>query len=215
MASFWYWGSYRIGFCERLLEASPVSGRANARRLQGRPATAQGLAHQQWWQYLCDNVFKKEKPLHNSILQQERGVRICERNNCADTKVSEGGAPGAGAEIPLQPLDKTMASQAVTLQPMEVHVEQTSTCSLWREDPTPEQVDAQMRLWPCGESALEQVYWQDLSTSEGPVMEQSVPEEEGPTLEQFVENCLPWRDPMLEQGKSVRRKEEQRQSVMN
>ncbi|GAB0175634.1 hypothetical protein GRJ2_000028600 [Grus japonensis] len=55
--------------------------------------------------------------------QSRRGVRRCERNNSADTKVSEeggaGGAPGAGAEIPLQPLEKTMVRQAVPLQPME------------------------------------------------------------------------------------------------
>ena len=30
-----------------------------------------------------------------------------------------GGAPGAGAEIPLQPMEKTMVRQAVPLQPME------------------------------------------------------------------------------------------------
>ncbi|GAB0188514.1 acid sphingomyelinase-like phosphodiesterase 3b [Grus japonensis] len=56
-------------------------------------------------------------------LQPERGVRICERNSSADTKVSAeggaGGAPGARAEIPLQPVEKTMMSQAVPLQPME------------------------------------------------------------------------------------------------
>ena len=55
----------------------------------------------------------------------ERGVRICERNKSADTKVSEegggGGAPGVGAQIPLQPMEKTMVRQAVSLQPMEVH----------------------------------------------------------------------------------------------
>ncbi|GAB0175773.1 acid sphingomyelinase-like phosphodiesterase 3b [Grus japonensis] len=54
--------------------------------------------------------------------QPERGVR-CERNNSADTKVSaEGGggdAPGTRAEIPLQPVVKTMVRQAVPLQPME------------------------------------------------------------------------------------------------
>ena len=58
-------------------------------------------------------------------LQLERGVRRCERNNSEDTKVSEegggGGAPGTGAEIPLQPVVKTMVRQAVPLQPMEVH----------------------------------------------------------------------------------------------
>ncbi|GAB0208407.1 mitochondrial enolase superfamily member 1 [Grus japonensis] len=72
-----------------------------------------------------------------------RGVRICERNNSADTKVSEegggGGAPpGAGAEIPLQPVVKTMVKQAVPLQPMEVH----SGADIHLqpvEDPTPEQ----------------------------------------------------------------------------
>jgi len=58
-------------------------------------------------------------------VQQERGVRICGRSNPADTKVSEEGggegAPGARAEIPLQPMVKTMVRQAVPLQPMEVH----------------------------------------------------------------------------------------------
>ncbi|OPJ90406.1 hypothetical protein AV530_009191 [Patagioenas fasciata monilis] len=58
-------------------------------------------------------------------LQLKRGERICERNNSANAKVSEegrgGGAPGAGAEIPLQPMLKTMVRQAVPLQPMEVH----------------------------------------------------------------------------------------------
>ena len=77
-------------------------------------------------------------------LQPERGVRRCERNNSADTKVREegggGGAPGAGAEIPLQPVVKTMVRQAVPLQPMEVnggadiHLQPM-------EDPTLEQVD--------------------------------------------------------------------------
>jgi len=54
-------------------------------------------------------------------------VRIYGRNNSADTKVSEeedgGGAPGIRAEIPLQPVEKTMTRQAVPLQPMEVHGE--------------------------------------------------------------------------------------------
>ncbi|GAB0207045.1 epimerase family protein SDR39U1 [Grus japonensis] len=49
----------------------------------------------------------------------------CERNNHADTKVSEegggGGGPGARAEIPLQPMVKTIVRQVVPLQPMEVH----------------------------------------------------------------------------------------------
>jgi len=53
-------------------------------------------------------------------------MRLCERNNSADTKVSEegggGGAQGARAEIfPLQPMMKTTVRQAVPLQFMEVH----------------------------------------------------------------------------------------------
>ena len=50
-------GGYRGGFCEKLLEAPPVSDRANASRLQDGPATGQGQAKQR----LCDNIFKKKK----------------------------------------------------------------------------------------------------------------------------------------------------------
>ena len=82
-------------------------------------------------------------------MQPERGVRRCERNNSADTKVSEegggGGAPGTRAEIPLQPVVKTMVRQAVPLQPMEVH-DGADIHLQPVEDPTPEQVDAQRML---------------------------------------------------------------------
>ncbi|GAB0204021.1 epimerase family protein SDR39U1 [Grus japonensis] len=87
---------------------------------------------------------KKTKPKNQEHLQPERGVRICERNNSADTKVNAegggGGAPGTGAEIPLQPVVKTIVKQAVPLQPMKVdggadiHLQPA-------EDPTLEQVD--------------------------------------------------------------------------
>jgi len=54
-------------------------------------------------------------------LQQERGVRQCERNNSADIKASAegggGGAPGTGAEIPLQPMEQTMVRQADPCRP--------------------------------------------------------------------------------------------------
>ena len=86
--------------------------------------------------------------------------RICERNNSADTKVSEegggGGAPETGAEIPLQPVGKTMVRQAVPLHPMEVnggadiHLQPV-------EDPMLEEGDVpQRRLWPRGKPTLEQ-----------------------------------------------------------
>jgi len=76
-------------------------------------------------------------------------MRLCKRNNSADTKGSVegggGGAPGAGAEIPLQPVMKTMVRQAVPLQPMEAHSRADSHLQP-RQDPTLEQVDAQRRL---------------------------------------------------------------------
>ncbi|GAB0184702.1 AN1-type zinc finger protein 5-like [Grus japonensis] len=125
----------------------------------------------------------KTKNTHQEELQPERGARTCERNNSADTKVSEegggGGAPVPGAEIPLQPLEKTMVRQAVPQQPMEVnsgadiHLQPT-------EDPMTEQVDApkggcdpmgspcwsRLLAGPVApwreEPRLEQVCWQDL-----------------------------------------------------
>ena len=84
--------------------------------------------------------------LHNS--SWERGVRIRESTLQTPRSVQkEGGegAPGTGAEIPLQPVGKTMVRQAVPLQPMEVqggadlHLQPM-------EDPTLEQVGAQRRL---------------------------------------------------------------------
>ena len=83
-------------------------------------------------------------------------VRTCKSNNPADPKVSEegggGGASGTGAEIPLQPVGKTMVREAVLLEPVE--------------DPMLEQVDAP----------------KDGCDSMGkPVLEQSVPEGLQPT----------------------------------
>ncbi|TRZ19793.1 hypothetical protein HGM15179_007311 [Zosterops borbonicus] len=70
-----------------------------------------------------------------------RGVRTCERNSPADTKVNgeggEGSTPDAGAGILMQP----MVQQDVQLRPTMVHSKggihlQTA------EDPTLEEVDA-------------------------------------------------------------------------
>ena len=67
-----------------------------------------------------------------------------EKQPCRPQVSAEGGggdAPGAGAEIPLQPVGKTMVRQVVPLQPMKVH----GGASIHLqpvEDPTPEQVDA-------------------------------------------------------------------------
>lgn len=69
-------GGYRGGFCEKLLEASTVPKGANASQLWHNRIKKGG-------EQLCNN------------LQLERGVGECERNSCADTKVSEGGGGGA------------------------------------------------------------------------------------------------------------------------
>jgi len=67
---------------------------------------------------------RRGKKMHKVKLQQEKGVRICERNHSTNTKVNEegggGGVPGARAEVPLQPVMKTMVRLAVPLQPMLV-----------------------------------------------------------------------------------------------
>jgi len=119
---------------------------------------------------------KKFKNLHNGNMQQERGVRICERNNSAVTKVSEGGgggAPGTTAEIPLQSVMKTMVRQAVSLQPVEEHGEEDIPLQPM-EDPTLVQVDA-----PEGScDPVESPCWSMLLA--GPVD----PWREKPTLEQ-------------------------------
>jgi len=70
-------------------------------------------------------------------LDGEKGVRLLERNNSADTKVSEEGGEGGGARnvraesLPLQLVMNTMVSQVVPL-PWRSTVEQISTCSPWK-----------------------------------------------------------------------------------
>ncbi|KAF4800651.1 hypothetical protein TURU_042572 [Turdus rufiventris] len=76
-------------------------------------------------------------------LQLERGVRMCERSNSADTKVGAegggGGAPDAGVEIPLQLVAKTVGRQAVPLQSMEAN-QGAETHLKPVEDPVLEQI---------------------------------------------------------------------------
>ena len=84
-----------------------------------------------------------------------------ERNNSAETKVGrEGrgrGTPGAGAEIPLQPMVKTMLRQAVVLQPMRLH----GGADIYLqpvEHPMPEQMD----LPEAGCDPVESLHWSRL-----------------------------------------------------
>ncbi|KAK4828522.1 hypothetical protein QYF61_026944 [Mycteria americana] len=131
-----------------------------------------------------------------------------------DIKVSEegrgGGAPGARAEIPLQPLVKTTVRQAVPLQPMEVnggadiHVQPM-------EDPTVEQVDAPKG----GCELMGSLYWSKLLADLWAHGERSLcwsrfagrtcDPMEDPRWSSSWRTVSCGRDSMLEQGKSLTR----------
>jgi len=88
---------------------------------------------------------KPTQNLHKSSWKSEnmREQQLCRPQGQCRSR--GGGAPGAGAEVPLQPMEQTMVRQAVTLQSMEVH----GGADLYLQpmkDPMPEQVDAQSRL---------------------------------------------------------------------
>ncbi|GAB0181680.1 EH domain-containing protein 4 [Grus japonensis] len=150
-------------------------------------------------------------------------VRRCERNSPADTKVSAegggGGTPGTRAEIPLQPMEKTMVRQAVSLQPMEDDGgaeippvarggPHTGAGGCPKEAVTPWKAHAGASslqdLWTRGERSPHQgrfagrtcdlmgdPRWSSL------FLKVCTPWE-GPTLEQLVKNCSPWEGLMLE-----------------
>lgn len=66
-----------------------------------------------------------------------------EKQLCRHQGSEEGGQgsdTGTRAQIPPQPMEKTMMRQTIPLEPMEVHVEQVSTLQATR-DPFLEQVD--------------------------------------------------------------------------
>jgi len=150
-------------------------------------------------------------------------VRLCERNNSADTKVSEegegGDAPGTGTEIPLQPMEKTIVRQAVPLQPMEVHGGAHIHLQPM-EDPTPEHVDLKgavtpyevcdgagsgQVLWPRGEMSP---HWSRFAGTSCDTMGdprwsslflKDCTPSKGPMLGQFMKNCSLWEGPTLQQ----------------
>ncbi|KAF4803256.1 hypothetical protein TURU_018694 [Turdus rufiventris] len=100
-----------------------------------------------------DPLLPKAKPISHDMvplgknpctaeLQLQKGVRIRESNNCANTRVSEegerGGAPDApDAEIALQPVVKTIALK---------------DCTLWK-GPTPGQGESVRGPHPKGMSS--------------------------------------------------------------
>ena len=121
-------GVYRGGFCEKLQEASPylikpvpASSKTDLPLAKAKPMSNGGSTS-----VIAYVRRGRKKNCREMAVDGERGVRLCERNNSADTKVSEegrgGGARDAGAKnLPLQLMMKTMVRQVVSLQPMEVH----------------------------------------------------------------------------------------------
>ncbi|KAJ7395679.1 suppression of tumorigenicity 5 protein isoform x4 [Pitangus sulphuratus] len=112
----------------------------------------------------------RASPAYTEICHIEnRGERICERNNTADTKVSEeggeGGAPGTGAEIPLQHVLKIMGYRGTASLTMEVHSGPGIHLQPV-EDPMLEQMVAQKNIVTLWEAHTGAGSWQDLCTHE-------------------------------------------------
>jgi len=151
-----------------------------------------------------------------------------------------GGAPGTRAEIPLQPIVKTMVTQVVPLQPMDDHGGadvHTASCggphagacgyALKAITACREPTLGQAPVRNCGpwRGAHEEAgFLAGTVVCEGPMLEYSISEGlylwKGPMLEQFLKNCSSWtvscgRGPMPEQEKKVRRKEWQRLSIID
>jgi len=140
-----------LGLCGKVLVAGEVTGMASMRSCKKLPSY---LIETMPAGSKMDPPLAKAKPISDDgsssvITYLRRGKNCCttaagrlrERNNSADTKVSEGGGGGAGVEIPLQPMEKTMLRQGVPPQYMEVH----SGADIHlqpMENPTPEQVKA-------------------------------------------------------------------------
>jgi len=130
-------------------------------------------------------------------------VTTCERNNSADTKVSEGGegggAPGAGVEVHLQPMEKTIVRQAVPSCPRRSMTEpggcQKEAVTLWKAHAG---AGFWQDLWTHGERIP---HWSRFAV-------RSCTSARDPRWSSlFLKGCNPWEGPKLEQGQSVRRKE--------
>ena len=90
------------------------------------------------------------------------------RESTLQTKVSGegrgGGAAGAGAEIPLQPVVQTMVRQLCTCSPWSSTVEQRSACGLWSTPHWHRGMCLKKAVTP-GEACAGAGSWQDLWTS--------------------------------------------------
>lgn len=108
----WEWGA---GNREEMLQGWPLwkdtmvsLDRASFCWLWKRPTTGQSWDNGQHLLHLRDNIFNKGWKMPCSSCKREQN---CERNNSANIKVSKErvGAPGPKAEVPLQPIERTMA----------------------------------------------------------------------------------------------------------
>jgi len=90
VARFWYWGGHRDG--EKLPENSPMSDSTNATGsktdlpLDKAEPISDGSSA-----YVIIYLKRGKKLLCKKRRQPERGLKICERRNSADTEVSEEG----------------------------------------------------------------------------------------------------------------------------
>jgi len=90
-------------------------------------------------------------------LQLKRGLRLCGRNSLTGQRRKRaGGAPGARAEVPLQPMEQTMVGQAVPCShagPWCRSPPEARGCP--KEAVTPwgahTEAGSWQDLWPCGE----------------------------------------------------------------
>jgi len=163
----------------------------------------------------------------------QKEVRRCSRHWSRDSPAVRGADPGE-AGCALQPMEVHSGAD-LHLQPME-----TPHQSRWMPEGVCDSMGSPrwsrlQDLWPHGarsprwsrfagracdlvrDPRWSSLFLKDCTPWNGPTLEQFVENcslWEGLTLEKFVENCLHGRDPTLQQGMSVRRKEHQTH-VMN
>lgn len=100
MSIFFSWqclgrgGGFGDVFCEKQLEASPMSNETSANQLQAGHSTGQNRVHPWWWQHLCHNKFGGKGGCGISAIPEEWEYGR-EADSPAGTKASEEGAPGS------------------------------------------------------------------------------------------------------------------------
>lgn len=152
--------------------------------------------------------------LHSSFERQE--WKEHERNSCAETKVSEedegGGAPCARGVFPLCPMEDPIRTDTHTAAQVDLTLQQVDMSSrklLPLESPCLSKRLAENGGHPHWSSLL----LKDCTLVERPraaaVVEELQPFFKGPPLEQSCRTSSPGRDPMLAQGKSMMKEQQE------